>query len=67
MANFPWTLLMTTMWPLRRQTMEGRRAVNRGERTTRIEKSLTNLTHCVGPHKPSFLGNLKMFIKLQLS
>lgn len=27
MAIFPWTLLITTIWPQRRPTMEGRRAV----------------------------------------
>jgi len=36
MAIFPWTLLMTTIWPPRLWTMEGRRAVKEGKKETEI-------------------------------
>lgn len=53
MAILPWTLLMTTMWPLRRRIMEGRRAEEGGKKNLWEEKLQTDVKYCASSLKKS--------------
>lgn len=51
MAILPWTLLMTTMWPLRRRTIEGRRAVKGGKKKLVGGGTAADVKQCSSPKR----------------